>query len=53
MPPQQPHRLLDFFDQILRFRAHAEFHCRRSSDSCDVDLTMEPDRRNRRGLDHQ
>jgi hypothetical protein len=22
MPPQQPHRLLDFFDQILRFRAH-------------------------------
>jgi hypothetical protein len=22
MPPQQPHRLLDFFDQIDRFRAH-------------------------------
>jgi hypothetical protein len=22
MPPQQPHRLLDFFDQILGFRAH-------------------------------
>jgi hypothetical protein len=22
MPPQQPHRLLDFFDQIDCFRAH-------------------------------
>jgi hypothetical protein len=23
MPPQQPERLLDVFDEILRFRAHS------------------------------
>jgi hypothetical protein len=26
MPPQQPQRLLDFFDQILSFRAHDLVH---------------------------
>jgi hypothetical protein len=30
MPPQQPHGLLDFLDQILGFRAHIEFHRRQS-----------------------
>jgi hypothetical protein len=25
MPPQQSHRLLDFFDEIDRFRAHVLF----------------------------
>jgi hypothetical protein len=55
MPPQQPHRLLDFLDQILNFRAHIEFPLlpERRFDSCDVDLTIEPGQRNRRGPEHQ
>jgi hypothetical protein len=26
IPPQQPHRLLDLFDNCLDFRAHDDFH---------------------------
>jgi hypothetical protein len=28
MPPQQPHRLLDLFDQVLGFRAHGFLNSR-------------------------
>jgi hypothetical protein len=36
MPPQQAHRLLDLFDEVLGFRAHAEFHCRQGGISDSV-----------------
>jgi hypothetical protein len=34
MPPQQPHRLLDLFDDALNFRAHAHLLASASLVSC-------------------
>jgi hypothetical protein len=39
MPPQQPHRLLDLFNQILSFRAHDFRSCRLFECSVGEDLT--------------
>jgi hypothetical protein len=31
MPPQQPERLLDFFDEALGFRAHVQSNAARAA----------------------
>jgi hypothetical protein len=44
MPPQQPHGLLDFFDQVLGFGAHRLFPHRDCS-ACSVpELVLQPSR---------